>query len=174
MKISKLVLVLLTKKTVFGGHFEFLQPNRKYTYTIKGSVPYSRTNLIIRRLNFENISISFRAMREQQTDRHTYIQTDRQTDRQTELKYYIRYPLNQEHLKYVFVIFLIRFKSVTVVLLLIVVSWQRFHQRLRSRSLVIRFFINKSWVFNNIRFEKYGDIHVTCYIMQHVFIAVDI
>ena len=36
-------------------------------------MPYSRPNLIIYRLNFENISNSFRAMREQHMDRQTYI-----------------------------------------------------------------------------------------------------
>ena len=36
------------------------------------------------RLNFENLSISFRAMREQHTDIHTYRHTYRQTDRQTD------------------------------------------------------------------------------------------
>ena len=68
------------KNPVFGGHFEFLRPNRKQNFKIKAAGPYSRSNLIICRLNFENISISFRVMREQHTDRHTYIHTDRQTD----------------------------------------------------------------------------------------------
>ena len=45
-------------------------------FKIKAAVPYSRTNLIICRLNFENISISFGAMREQPSDIHTYRQTD--------------------------------------------------------------------------------------------------
>ena len=63
---------------------------------MKGTVPYSRENLIICRLNFENISISFGAMREQHTDRHTDIHTYIQTDRQTELKYYIRYLMGFE------------------------------------------------------------------------------
>ena len=60
---------------------------------MKVAVPYSRPNLIISRLNFENISISFGAMRVQHTDRQTDRQTDRHTyihtDRQTEPNYYI-------------------------------------------------------------------------------------
>ena len=58
-------------------------------------MPYSALNSNYWRLNFENRSIRFRAMREQhpdnQTDRHTdiqtYIQTYIHTDRQTEPKY---------------------------------------------------------------------------------------
>jgi len=66
--------------------------NRKSNFIIKDAVPYSHPNLIICRFNFENMSIGFRAMREQQTGRQTYLlrQADRQTDRQTELKYCIR------------------------------------------------------------------------------------
>ena len=56
-------------------------------------MPYSRTNLNLCRLNFENGPISFRAVGEQHTDkqtyRHTYRHTHRQTDRQTEQNYYI-------------------------------------------------------------------------------------
>ena len=53
-------------------------------------MPYSWTKLIICRLNFENISISFFSY-EGTTFGHTYRHTYIHTDRQTELKYYIRY-----------------------------------------------------------------------------------
>ena len=49
---------VIGEKPVFGDHFEFLRPNQKYNFKIKAAVPYSRTNLIICRLNFKNISIS--------------------------------------------------------------------------------------------------------------------
>ena len=39
--------------------------------------------------------MSFQAMREQHTDRHTDRQTDIHTHRQTELKYYIRFVFNK-------------------------------------------------------------------------------
>ena len=78
----------LSKKPVSEGHFRFSWPNRKQILKTKGGVPYSRTNLNLCRLNFDNRSISFRAMREQhtdtQTDRHTDIHTYMHTDRQTE------------------------------------------------------------------------------------------
>ena len=54
-------------------------------------MPYSALNSNYWRLNFENRSISFRAMREQHPDKHTNIQTYRHTyihtDRQTEPNY---------------------------------------------------------------------------------------
>ena len=63
---------------------ETLAQIKLISYKIKAAGPYSRSNLIICRLKFENISISYRAIREQHTDRHTYIYTDRQTYRQTD------------------------------------------------------------------------------------------
>ena len=70
----------LSKKPVSEGHFRFSWPNRKQILKTKRGVPYSRTNLNLCRLNFENRSISFRAMREQlgQTDIQT-LQTYRHT-----------------------------------------------------------------------------------------------
>ena len=75
----------MSKKPVFEGHFRLSCPDRKQISKTKGGVPYSASNSNYWRLNFENRSIGFRAMKEQpsdiqtdiQTDRHTYIQTDR-------------------------------------------------------------------------------------------------
>ena len=88
---------VMSQKPVFEGHFQFSWRNRKQIPKTKGRGPYSALNSNYWRLNFENRSISFRAMREQhpdtQTYRHTYIHTNkhtyRQTDRQTELNYCI-------------------------------------------------------------------------------------
>ena len=79
----------MSQKPVSEGHFPIFWPNRKYISKTKGGVPYSPTNLNLYRLNFENRSISFRAMREQHTcrhtDRHTYIHTYIQTDRRNQI-----------------------------------------------------------------------------------------
>ena len=65
---------VMSQKPVSEGHFRISWPNRKQISKTKGGVPYSRTNLNLCRLNFENRSISFRAIREQHTDCqiHTY------------------------------------------------------------------------------------------------------
>ena len=70
---------VMSQKPVSEGHFRISWPNRKQISKTKGGVPYSRTNLNLCRLNFENRSISFRAMREQHPDKQTYRQTDIQT-----------------------------------------------------------------------------------------------
>ena len=70
---------VMSKKPVFEGHFRFSWPNRKQISKTKGGVPYSASNSNYWRLNFENRSISFRAMREQPSDIQTYRQTYRQT-----------------------------------------------------------------------------------------------
>ena len=80
---------VMCKKPVSEGHFRFSWQNRKQISETKGGVPYSRTNLNLCRLNFENRSISFRAMREQHTYRHTDRHTYIHTDGQTEPNYYI-------------------------------------------------------------------------------------
>merc|ERR1711860_26916 len=69
----------MSQKPVFEGHFQFFWRNRKYIPKTKGRGPYSALNSNYWRLNFENRSSSFRAMREQPTDIHTDIQTYRQT-----------------------------------------------------------------------------------------------
>ena len=74
---------VMSQKPVFKGHFQFSWRNRKQIPQTKGREPYSALKSNYWRLNFENRSISFRAMREQHTDiqtRHTYIHTYRQTD----------------------------------------------------------------------------------------------
>ena len=89
---------VVSQKPVFEGHFQFSWRNRKQIPKTKGRGPYSALNSNYWRLNFENRSISFRAMREQHPDKQTYRQTYRHTyrhtyihtDRQTELNYYIR------------------------------------------------------------------------------------
>ena len=48
-------------------------------------MPYSRRNLNLCRLNFQNRSISFRAIREQPPDIHTDIRTDRQTEQKYDI-----------------------------------------------------------------------------------------
>ena len=70
---------VMSQKPVFEGHFQFSWRNRKQIPKTKGRGPYSALNSNYWRLNFENRSISFRAMREQPSDIHTYIQTYRQT-----------------------------------------------------------------------------------------------
>ena len=79
---------VMSQTPISEGHFRISWPNRKQISKTKGGVPYSRTNLNLCRLNFENRSISFRAMREQhpdtQTDRQTYIQTYIHIYRQTD------------------------------------------------------------------------------------------
>ena len=75
---------VMSQKPVFEGHFQFSWRNRKQIPKTKGRGPYSALNSNYWRLNFENRSISFRAMREQHTDIHT----DRQTDRQTYIHTY--------------------------------------------------------------------------------------
>ena len=85
---------VMSQKPVFEGHFRFSLPNRKQISKTKGGGPYSRTNLNLCRLNFENRSISFRAMREQPSDihtyRHTYIHTYIHTDRRNQIIIQIR------------------------------------------------------------------------------------
>ena len=71
---------VMSQKPVFEGHFQFSWRNRKQIPKRKGRGPYSALNSNYWRLNFENQSIGFCAMREQPSDIHTYIQTDRQTD----------------------------------------------------------------------------------------------
>ena len=85
---------VMSQKPVFEGHFRFSWPNRKQISEMKGGVPYSRTNLNLSRLNFENRSISFRAMREQQTDTQTYRHTDIQI--YTDIQAYRQGTLNEE------------------------------------------------------------------------------
>ena len=75
---------VMSQKPFFEGHFRFSWPNRKQISETKGGVPYSPLNSNYWRLNFENRSISFRAMREQPTDIHTDIQTYIHTYRQTD------------------------------------------------------------------------------------------
>ena len=75
---------VMSQKPVSEGHFRISWPNRKQISKTKGAVPYSRTNLNLCRLNFENRSISFRAMREQHPDTQTYIQTYIHTYRQAD------------------------------------------------------------------------------------------
>ena len=71
---------VMSQKPVFEGHFQFSWRNRKQIPKTKGRGPYSALNSNYWRLNFENRSISFRAIREQHTDIHTYRQTEIQTD----------------------------------------------------------------------------------------------
>ena len=71
---------VMSQKPVFEGHFQFSWQNRKQIPKTKGRGPYSALNSNYWRLNFENRSSSFRAMREQPTDIQTYIQTYIQTD----------------------------------------------------------------------------------------------
>ena len=68
---------VMSQKPVFEGHFQFSWRNRKQIPKTKGRGPYSALNSNYWRLNFENRSISFCAMREQPTDIHTHIHTDR-------------------------------------------------------------------------------------------------
>ena len=75
---------VMSQKPVFEGHFQFSWRNRKQIPKTKGRGPYSALNSNYWRLNFENRSSSFRAMREQPTDIHTYRHTDIHTYRQTD------------------------------------------------------------------------------------------
>ena len=92
---------VMSQKPVLEGHSQFFWRNRKQIPKTKGKGPYSALNSNNLRLNFENWSISLRAIREQPTyihayihtnihtnihtdsHIHTYIRTYRQTDRQT-------------------------------------------------------------------------------------------